>query len=106
MLCLLVINIPVDRSAFITTIQNHSKLISLQVHFNVYSSPRIGQDWGTFTTDTELPPELGGPSYHEEVPGNRLSANKVSMVNGNLPWDSVLLARLRFKPDNPDPTST
>lgn len=76
------------------------------MHFNVYSSAKTGQDWGTFTVDTEMPPELGGPSYHEEIPGNRMSANKVSKVTSNIPWDSVLLARLRFKPDVSEPTST
>lgn len=41
MLCLLVINIPVDRSAFITTIQNHSKLISLLTNrcISTYTRP-------------------------------------------------------------------
>ncbi|KIM89615.1 hypothetical protein PILCRDRAFT_812439 [Piloderma croceum F 1598] len=80
-----------------------------QVHFNVFGSPKPGQFWGTFTTDTEFPPELGGPSYHEEIPGNRMancqSANKVSMVGGSNTWDTVLLARLRFKPDVSEPTS-
>jgi hypothetical protein len=74
-----------------------------QAHFNVFSSPRAGQPWGTFTTDTEFPPELGGPSYHEEVPGNPLSASRVSVVGGG--WDTVLVARLRFKPDVMEPTS-
>jgi hypothetical protein len=80
-----------------------------QVHFNAFSSPKPGQFWGTFTTDTEIPPELGGPTYHEEVPGNRMansqSANKVSMVGGPNAWNTVLLARLRFKPDVLEPTS-
>jgi hypothetical protein len=77
-----------------------------QVHFNVFSSPRGGQDWGTFTADTELPSELIGPSYHEQVPGNRMSASKVSMVAGaNNTWNTLLLARLRFKPDVAEPTS-
>jgi hypothetical protein len=80
-----------------------------QVHFNVFGSPKPGQFWGTFTTDTELPPELGGPSYHEEVPGNRMansqSAHKVSMVGAANAWNTVLLARLRFPPDVLEPTS-
>jgi len=46
-----------------------------------------------------------GPYYDpeelEEVP--RLSASKVSFHGG--PWDTVLLARLRFKPDVLVPTS-
>jgi abelson tyrosine-protein kinase 1 len=58
---------------------------------------------------TKFPPELGGPSYHEEIPGNCMancqSANKVSMVGGSDTWDTVLLAPLRFKPDVSEPTS-
>jgi abelson tyrosine-protein kinase 1 len=72
-----------------------------QAHFNVYSSPKSGQPWGTFTTDTEL--EQGGPSYHEPVPGNPLSSCKVSSTGQ--PWNTVLVARLRFKPDVLEPTS-
>ncbi|KAF7306038.1 Protein kinase domain-containing protein [Mycena chlorophos] len=79
-----------------------------QAHFNVFSSYKAGQTWGTFTTDTGS--ELGGPTYHEPVVGNPQSASKVSM---NAPgtsgsshlWDTVLVARLRFKPDVLDPTS-
>ncbi|KAF8060214.1 hypothetical protein FPV67DRAFT_1513824 [Lyophyllum atratum] len=74
-----------------------------QAHFNVFSSPRTGQPWGTFTTDTEVPPELGGPSYDEPIPDNTLSTCKASNTGG--PWDTVLVARLRFKPDVLEPTS-
>ncbi|KAJ6515780.1 hypothetical protein C8R45DRAFT_811380 [Mycena sanguinolenta] len=72
-----------------------------QAHFNVYSSPKSNQPWGTFTTDAE--PEQGGPSYHEPISGNPSSASKVSL-NG-APWSTVLVARLRFKPDVLEPTS-
>ena len=35
-----------------------------------------------------------------------VTASNVSLVkNSSGPWDSVLLARLRFKPDIPEPTS-
>ncbi|GLB45720.1 putative protein tyrosine kinase [Lyophyllum shimeji] len=74
-----------------------------QAHFNVFSHPRTGQPWGTFTTDTAVPPELGGPSYDEPLPENPLSTCKVSNTGG--PWDTVLIARLRFKPDAVEPTS-
>lgn len=78
-----------------------------KVHFNVFSAPKPGQSWGAFTTDTELPSELGGPSYHEEIPGNSMassqSANKISISGA--PSATVLVARLRFKPDVSDPTS-
>ncbi|KAF8890966.1 hypothetical protein BD779DRAFT_1515523 [Infundibulicybe gibba] len=87
-----------DYALFVS--HNHS---DGQAHFNVFSSPKSGLPWGTFTTDTEVPPEFGGPSYHEAAPGNPLSASKVSNNGG--PWDTVLIARLRFKPDVLEPTS-
>ncbi|KAJ7249861.1 hypothetical protein C8J57DRAFT_1437777 [Mycena rebaudengoi] len=74
---------------------------ALFAHFNVYSSPKSGQPWGTFTTDTE--PEQGGPSYHEPIHGTPDSDCKISIAGGQ--WDTVLIARLRFKPDVSDPTS-
>jgi hypothetical protein len=75
-----------------------------QVHFNVFSSPKVGQAWGMFTTDTDHA-HVEGPHYEEDVPGQLLSASKVSLVGGSSKWDTVLLARLRFKPDVPEPTS-
>lgn len=75
----------------------------VQAHFNVYSGPKAGQAWGTFTTDTEVPSDVGGPSYHEPAPSHPLSASKVSTNGGG--WDTVLVARLRFKPDVLEPTS-
>jgi len=72
--------------------------------FNVYSNPKMGKPWGMFTTDKAVP-LTSGPTYDleelDEVP--RLSASKVSFYGG--PWDTVLLARLRFKPDVAVPTS-
>ncbi|KAF7321723.1 Protein kinase domain-containing protein [Mycena kentingensis (nom. inval.)] len=75
-----------------------------QAHFNVFSSTKTGQPWGAFTTDTS---SQGGPSYHEPVIGNPQSASKVSSTRSstNNVWDTVLLARLRFKPDVLEPTS-
>jgi len=76
-----------------------------QVHFNVFSPPKAGQAWGVFTTDDNLPPNAaGGPTYHEDVPGKHSSGNKVSNVSSGT-WNTVLLARLRFKPDDDRPTS-
>jgi hypothetical protein len=75
-----------------------------QAHFNVYTAPRAQQTWGVFTTDTEIP-NTEGPNYHEEIPGSVLSASKVSLAGRASRWDTVLLAKLRFKPDFPDPTS-
>lgn len=77
-----------------------------QVHFNVYGGQKTGRPWGTFAIDTDLANStLGGPVYHEEQIDKLLSANKVSAVDASGPWDTLLLARLRFKPDVPEPTS-
>ncbi|KAF5362649.1 hypothetical protein D9758_009617 [Tetrapyrgos nigripes] len=73
-------------------------------HFNVFTAARTGQPWGTFTTDTGFPTDVVGPSYHEPVTENSLSASKVSPEGA--PWNTLLIARLRFKPDVLDPTST
>jgi hypothetical protein len=75
---------------------------NLQAHFSVYATPKNGKPWGAFTTDTEVPPELG-PSYDEAGDTILIQDSKVSNHGG--PWDSVLLARLRFKPDVLEPTS-
>ncbi|KAH9924941.1 hypothetical protein B0H21DRAFT_886279 [Amylocystis lapponica] len=75
-----------------------------QVNFNVYAAPRSGQPWGHFSTTTDLSASLvGGPVYADEPVSNVLSASKVSAMRG--PWDTVLLARLRFRPDGTEPTS-
>ncbi|KAJ3800619.1 hypothetical protein GGU11DRAFT_676882 [Lentinula aff. detonsa] len=75
-----------------------------QVHFNAFTSSKSRQPWGRFSTDTKMPFELGGPSYHEPVSGSPVSANKIS-PQGTYPWSTVLMARLRFKPDVLEPTS-
>ncbi|KAJ3903739.1 hypothetical protein F5879DRAFT_803026 [Lentinula edodes] len=75
-----------------------------QVHFNVFNSSKSPQPWGTFTTDTETPFELGGPSYREPVSCSPICSNKIS-AQGSYPWNTVLIARLRFKPDVLEPTS-
>ncbi|RXW16863.1 hypothetical protein EST38_g8988 [Candolleomyces aberdarensis] len=72
-------------------------------HFNVYASPKPGQPWGTFTTDSESRHEPG-PSYEETNDSRpRVEASKVSNHGG--PWDTVLIARFRFKPDSDEPTA-
>ena len=77
-----------------------------KVHFSVYSSPKTGQPWGTFTTDAKVRQEGGGPFYNDETPNIRhLSANKVSSYQESDQWHSVLLAPLRFKPDHLEPIS-
>jgi len=70
-------------------------------HFNVFASPKAGQPWGMFTTDSEYE----GVGFPPDIPAEntRQSASKVSSHGGE--WDTVLLARLRFKPDNIEPTT-
>ena len=78
-----------------------------QVNFHVYAGARAGQPWGAFSTTApaEQGATHGGPTYHEEMVGNSLSAHRVSTVQPHAGWDTVLLARLRFKPDAAEPTS-
>lgn len=71
-----------------------------QAHFNVYAVPQPGQAWGTFTCDAA--PEVAGPSY-EDPPLQSVTASKVS--GSGDPPKTVLLARLRFKPDEREPTT-
>ena len=78
-------------------------VLFFQAHFNIFTAARTGQPWGTFTTDTEFPSDVAGPSYHEPVSGSPLSASKTSLEGD--PWNTVLVARLRFKPDVLEPTS-
>ena len=75
-----------------------------QAHFNVYASPKNGQPWGAFTTDTEGPREQG-PAYEEtnDESRARVQGSKVSNYPGS--WETVLIARLRFKPDAAQPTA-
>ena len=74
---------------------------NLQAHFSVYATPKNGKPWGAFTTDKEVPRELG-PSW-EEASDTLVQESKVSDHGGV--WNTVLLARLRFKPDVLEPTS-
>ncbi|KAF9008496.1 hypothetical protein BDZ89DRAFT_1079023 [Hymenopellis radicata] len=67
--------------------------------FNVLPA-KNNMPWGVIKTDTEI---VGGPSYHEPIPGGSISNSKVSR-NGSKDV-TLLLARLRFKPDGTDPTS-
>jgi len=47
---------------------------------------------------------VSGPRYSEESTIPFSYNSKVSETSSG-PWDSLLLARLRFKPDASDPTS-
>lgn len=73
-----------------------------KAHFEVFASLRNGQPWGKFTVSAEAAP--GGPNYPEESTIPFSYNEKVSAVSSE-DWHSLLLARLRFKPDAPDPTS-
>ena len=78
-----------------------------QVEFNVFSAVRSGQPWGEFTFTSDLAASFQGigPKYDEEVVGTPQYAKKISSYGNNGRWESVLIARLRFKPDQPEPTS-
>ncbi|KAF8957169.1 hypothetical protein BDZ97DRAFT_1707220 [Flammula alnicola] len=89
--------------------QNYALMVSHyhpegHAHFNVYSNPKPGQPWGTFTTDNEVPHELG-PAYDLDEPDERPRSAESKVSKYNDPWEAVLLARLRFKPDAIEPTS-
>jgi len=79
-----------------------------QVNFNVFASPQVGQPWGEFTlTSAEQTMESSTDTVQQEMVG-AVTASNVSLVqvkNSSESWDSILLARLRFKPDIPEPTS-
>ncbi|KAI9060354.1 hypothetical protein FKP32DRAFT_1595433 [Trametes sanguinea] len=70
-----------------------------RAHFNVFRSPQEGQPWGEFTFEVDEP----STSIHER-PKPSHYAEKVSKYSRERTWDSVLLARLRFKPDAAEPT--
>ncbi|KAI9457475.1 hypothetical protein BJY52DRAFT_1223837 [Lactarius psammicola] len=77
-----------------------------QVNFNVFASAHVGCPWGEFTlTSAEQAMEPSKYTVQQDMVG-AVTASSVSLVkNSSEPWDSVLLARLRFKPDIPEPTS-
>lgn len=79
-----------------------------QVHFDVYNDKRLGQKWGQFTPDEALPDATTAEGWNErdEHPVDNLFSCKVS-VNGDSAkgWDALILARLRFRPDEEEPTS-
>ena len=81
-----------------------SKMGNLQAHFSVYATPQNGKPWGAFTTDTDVPQELG-PSYDEDEASDTSLVQESKVSDHGRPWDTVLLARLRFKPDVLEPTS-
>ena len=70
------------------------------------SPARVGRAWGQFTlTSAEEGLQPSSETDQQAMVG-AVTASNVSLVKGSSePWDSVLLARLRFKPDVPEPTS-
>lgn len=74
-----------------------------QVHFNVYTDRRVGQDWGSFSTDSDI--LAPGPKFNKDDVAT-VHATKISRVRAasDSNVDAVLLARLRFKPDEDEPT--
>ena len=77
---------------------------NLQAHFSVYATPKNGQPWGAFTTDKDVPQALG-PSYEEDEASDTSLVQDSKVSDHGRPWETVLLARLRFKPDVLEPTS-
>ncbi len=73
----------------------------------MFSPARVGRAWGEFTlTSAEQGLEPSSKMGQQDLMLDALTANNVSIVrDSSEPWDSVLLARLRFKPDLPEPTS-
>ncbi|KAF5381823.1 hypothetical protein D9757_008315 [Collybiopsis confluens] len=61
-----------------------------QIYFDVPASPEPGQPWGTFTVDDPI--------------SSGLHSSKISTQKSD-PWNTVLIARLRFEPDVSEPTS-
>lgn len=78
-----------------------------QILFNVYATPKDGQPWGTFVNDIKVPALEHGPSDDDssDIIPNQVEAKKVSLHGDSEPWKTVLLARLRFRPDILEPTS-
>jgi abelson tyrosine-protein kinase 1 len=80
-----------------------------QVHFDILDDRRNGHKWGNFTTDETLPDGVvagGDWPGHDEPPVEELYSTKIS-TNGDSAkgWDTLILARLRFRPDEDEPTS-
>ena len=73
----------------------------------MFSPARVGRAWGQFTlTSAEQGLQPSSETEQQDLMVGAVTANNVSLVKGSSePWDSVLLARLRFKPDLPEPTS-
>ncbi|KAF9562878.1 hypothetical protein CPC08DRAFT_633569 [Agrocybe pediades] len=88
---------------------NYALLVShqhpdAQAHFNIFSNPRKGKSWGSFTTEVLVPGGQFVPLSSETPEGEPFEyTSKIS--NANDPPKAVLLGRLRFKPDSSEPTT-
>ena len=73
----------------------------------MFSPARVGHTWGEFAlTSAEQGLVPSNETEQQDLMVGAVTASNVSRVKGSSePWDSVLLARLRFKPDLPEPTS-
>ena len=77
-----------------------------QVNFNVFASPHEGDPWGEFTlTSAEQAMDPSMDTGQQDMVGAVTASNVSLAKNSSEAWDSVLLARLRFKPDITEPTS-
>ncbi|KAF9039833.1 hypothetical protein BJ165DRAFT_1530849 [Panaeolus papilionaceus] len=73
-----------------------------QAHFNVFANRKHNHPWGAFTFEHSTPTCV--PHDHVDVdPVPFDFHSKISDVGD--PWETVLLARLRFRPDSSIPTS-
>ncbi|KZS90817.1 hypothetical protein SISNIDRAFT_457444 [Sistotremastrum niveocremeum HHB9708] len=76
-----------------------------QAFFDITSNRQSGSPWGSFSTAHTLPADItaGGPDWLPEDHGPSLNASKVSRIGDGA--NTLLLARLRFAPDQDEPTS-
>ncbi|KAH7104572.1 hypothetical protein BKA62DRAFT_468969 [Auriculariales sp. MPI-PUGE-AT-0066] len=99
-----------DWAAFVSHASNGGLL-----HLNVRheSNRRTGQPWASFAHEVPVMEKQGGegtgPSYPEDSVAT-VSSHRISLTNAEAresdSWDTVLLARLRYRPDSEKPTSS
>ncbi|GJJ14060.1 hypothetical protein Clacol_008317 [Clathrus columnatus] len=75
-----------------------------QVYFDVFSDRKESQEWGVFRTDSDLPESVGEGPHIADAGLTFKNSTKISQVTGGRDADCVLLARLRFRPDEDEPT--
>ncbi|KAJ7191743.1 hypothetical protein GGX14DRAFT_33026 [Mycena pura] len=72
----------------------------LETQFQVHASRIPGQAWGAFE-----PAEAPSDATNDSESDFRQTVRKVSTVDPTARWNTVLLSRLRFRPDEQDPTT-